>query len=368
MVKFKIKLAEPMISDEEKEAIFKVLSSGRFVMGEQNRYFEREFANFLGIKYAVAVSSGTAALHLALLACGVKEGDEVITVSHTFVSTVSMIIACGAKPVLVDIDPKFYTMDPNEVEKAITNKTKAIIPVHLYGHPVDLDPIMEIAEKHGLYVIEDAAQAHGAEYKGKKVGGLGHIGCFSFYPSKNMMVGGEGGMVVTDDEDLERDIRMLANHGRSDKDTFVKLGYNYRMSEIHAAIGRIQLMKLKNMNEIRRRIARRYSKGFEGINGLITPIEAPWAYHVYHIYAIRCNNRDRLREWLNARYIETGIHYRLPVHHQPFYTSLQLPSYKLPFTEEVTKTVLSLPIHPNLKDDDIDYIIENVRGFFIENR
>ncbi|MEM2339654.1 MAG: DegT/DnrJ/EryC1/StrS family aminotransferase [Nitrososphaerales archaeon] len=360
----RIKLAEPLITNEEKEVILQVLSSKRFVMGEQNELFEKEFAKFLGVKHAIAVSSGTAALHLALLACGVKEGDEVITVSHTFVSTVAMILTCNAKPVLVDIDPKFYTIDPNEVKKAITNKTKAIMPVHIYGHPADLDPIIEIAEKHGLYVIEDAAQAHGSEYKGKKVGGIGDIGCFSFYPSKNMMVGGEGGMVVTNDDTLARDIRMLANHGRSTWDTHVKLGYNYRMGEINAAIGRIQLMKLTKMNEMRRRIAKLYSKELEGINELIKPIEAPWAYHVYHIYAIRCVNRDKLREWLANKGIETGIHYRLPVHLQPFYTSLQLPNYKLPITEEITKTILSIPMHPNLKDDDVNYVIENIKEFF----
>jgi len=348
------------IKGEINQAIRRVLEKGWFILGEELKTFEQEFAKYLGIKYAIGVNSGSDALYLAVKALGIGKGDEVITVSHTFISTVDAIIRNCAKPVFVDIDPETYTMDVNQIEKVITEKTKAIIPVHLYGHPADMDPIMEIAEKYGLYVIEDACQAHGAEYRGKKVGSIGHVACFSFYPTKNLGAYGDAGMIVTNDEELAEKLRMLRNYGSSKKYFHEFIGVNSRLNEIQSAILRVKLKYLDEWNERRRKIAKLYNELLED-SDVITPIEKEWARHVYHLYVIRYKNRNKLQQHILRNGIQTQIHYPIPVHLQKAYIDLGI-KVKLPITEKISQEILSLPIFPYLNRTEIEKIamvIEN---------
>ena len=347
-----------------KEAVIRVLNSGSFVRGEETKRFEEEFAKWHGVRYAISSSSGTAALHVALIACGIKEGDEVITVAHTFVATVSTILSVGAKPVFVDVDPRYYTMDPEEVRKRISKRTKAILPVHLYGHPVDMKPILELAQKHGIYVVEDSCQAHGARYEGRLVGTLGHLGCFSFYPTKNMTVCGEGGMVITNDEELAARIRRLADHGRRSKDEFVELGYNYRLSELGSAIGRIQLKHLDKWVKKRRELAQLYSSLLSSLDDINVPEEAGWAYHSYTLYVCKAKERDRLKDYLADQGIETGIYYPIPVHRQPLLLSHRLKMKPLPVTERLAQEVIALPMHPSLSLEDLTFVANSVKSFY----
>jgi len=338
-----------------KKAVEQVLNSGRYIKGDQLRLFEQEFADFCNTKYAIGVNSGTSALLLSLMALGIKKADEVIVPSHTFIATVSPVKFLGGTPVYVDIDPVTYTIDPSKVESVITEKTKAIIPVHLYGHPADMDPIKELSDQHHIAIIEDSCQAHAAEYKGKKAGSIGDLAAFSFFPSKNMTVAGDGGMVTTNNEELAGKISMLRDHGRADKFISKMLGLNLRLSEIPAAVGREQLKHLNNWTDKRRQAATVYG---HLLNGAVdTPTEAQWAKHVYHVYVIQTKKRDSLKEYLNDRGISTGIHYPVPVHKQP---CMEAGDTTLPVTETCVNNILSLPMHPQLTDEQIEYVTEKI--------
>lgn len=328
-------------------AIQKVLESCQFTLGSEVAAFEEEFASYSGSAHGIGVNSGTSALHLSLLAAGIGPGDEVITVPFTFVASAAAIHYTGAKPIFVDIDPRTYTMDGTALEAAITPRTKAILPVHLYGQPADMDPILRVARKHGLVVIEDAAQAHGAEYNGRRVGGLGDLGCFSFYPGKNLGAYGEGGMVVTSNPELARTVRMLRDWGGEKKYQHVLKGYNMRLEGMQGAVLRVKLRHLEDWTEGRRAAAARYSALLDG-SGISTPIALPNVRHVYHIYAIRAPNREKWQSTLQARGIATGIHYPTPVHLLPAYADLGYSAGEFPHSEQAANEVLSLPMFPEL--------------------
>jgi dTDP-4-amino-4,6-dideoxygalactose transaminase len=334
------------IKSEIDAAIAHVLDSGEFALGSEVAAFEEEFAAYSQAKYAVAVNSGTSALHLALLAAGVGPGDEVITVPFTFVATVSAILYTGARPVFVDIEPHSYTIDVNQIEAAITKRTKAILPVHLYGQPANMDPILEIANRYGLRVIEDAAQAHGAEYRGRRVGTIGDMGCFSFYPGKNLGAYGEAGAVTTNNEKYAVTVRTLRDWGQTRKYHHELKGFNYRMEGIQGAVLRVKLRQLENWTEARRVRAAAYNQLLNG--HLLTPEEMPYARHVYHVYAIRTLHREFLEQKLNARGIQTGIHYPIPVHLQKAHVDLGYKKGDFPASEKAAKEVLSLPIFAEL--------------------
>ena len=335
------------IKPEINAAIQGVLDSCAFTLGPEVAAFEQEFATYCSSKNCIAVNSGTSALHLALLAANIGPGDEVITVPHTFVATVSAIHYAGAKTVFVDIDPRSFTMDPTKLEAAITPKTKAIIPVHLYGQPCDMDPIMEIAKRHNLVVIEDAAQAHGAEYKGRRVGSIGDMGCFSFYPGKNLGAYGEGGAVTTDNAEYTRTIRMLRDWGAEKKYHHVLKGYNYRLEGIQGAVLRVKLRHLEAWTKGRQAAAARYDAGLKAA-GVATPEVMPYARHVYHIYAVRTPNRQQWMDTLNALGIQTGIHYPTPVHLLPAFADLGYKAGQFPHSERAANEVMSLPMFSEL--------------------
>jgi len=354
----KISLSKMYVDDQIHKVVFDVLNSGRYINGQNLKSFEEEFADLCSTKYAVGVSSGTSAILLSLMALGIGAGDEIIVPSHTFIATASPAKFLGATLVYADIDPATYTIAPADVKRKVTSRTKAIIPVHLYGHPCDMDPINELVRAHNLYVIEDACQAHCAAYKGKKAGSLGDIACFSFFPSKNMTVLGDGGMITTDAEKIAQKVRMLRNHGRTQKYVHEMLGLNCRLSEVHAAIGREQLKHLTEWNERRRAIAAQYDVLLRD-SGAIIPVEREWAKHVYHMYVIRVKQRDKLASYLKERGIETGIHYPVPVHRQPCMKS----DVHLPVTEKYVDEVLSLPMHPQLSKAEVEYVASEVREF-----
>jgi dTDP-4-amino-4,6-dideoxygalactose transaminase len=328
-------------------AVDQVLENAQFVLGDQVAAFEQDFARYVEAAEGVAVNTGTSALHVALLASGIGPGDEVITVPFTFVATVAAIGYTGARAVFVDIDPVSFTMDATQLEDAITSRTKAILPVHLYGHPADMDPILEIAERHGLIVIEDACQAHGAEYKGRRVGSIGSIGCFSFYPGKNLGACGEGGMAVTNNPERARTMRMLRDWGQERKYHHVLKGFNYRMEGLQGSILRVKLRHLEAWTEARRAHARGYAAQLAGAD-VVTPSEQSWARHVYHVYAIRTRSRDALQRTLHANGVQTGIHYPVPVHLQPAYADLGYRAGEFPQSERAAAEVLSLPMYPEL--------------------
>jgi dTDP-4-amino-4,6-dideoxygalactose transaminase len=346
------------IDDEVMAAIRGVLESGQFVLGPQTQAFERELAAHSRAAEAVGTNSGTSALHLALLAAGVGPGDEVITVPFTFVATVAAIEYTGARPVLVDVRADSLTMDPDLIEAAITPRTRAIVPVHIYGQAADMDPILEIARAHRLRVVEDACQAHGAEYRGRRVGALGDLGCFSFYPGKNLGAYGEGGAVVTNDEDLASTIRALRHWGQTRRYHHELKGFNYRLEELQAAILRVKLGHLDAWTEARRAHARQYDRQLAGV--LPTPVEMPYARHVYHVYAVRTQARERLERALGAEGVHTGIHYPAPVHLQPAYADLGYGPGAFPVSERASDEVLSLPMYPELTEEAIDRVAELV--------
>lgn len=358
-----IPLAKPIVTKEMKEAVMHVLDGTDFIMGEEVQRFESEFAKMHNVKEAVAVSSGTTALTLALLACEVKPKDEVLTVPNSFISTANCAIYVGATPTFVDVDLETYNINVDEIEKRITGRTKAIIPVHLFGHPADMDPVMEIAEKYGLYVIEDACQAHGSSYKGRKVGSIGHIGCFSFYPSKNVTVCGDGGLITTNDEQISEKIRILRDYGRISKYVHATLGYNARLNDVHAAIGRIQLKHLDEWNKRRRKDAKIYNDLLKNEN-VVTPLEKEWAYHVYYMYAIRSKSRDKLKTWLEKSNVQTGIHFPVPIHLQPLYRErFGYTEGTYPVSERISKEILSLPVHPSMTENDLHYVAQKIHEF-----
>jgi len=352
------------IKTEIDNAIQRVLDNTSFIMGDELKKFEEEFALFCNTKYAIGVANGSDALILALRACGIGEDDEVITVPHTFISTAEAISNVGGKVVFVDIDPKTYTIDVSTIEEKITKKTKAIIPVHLYGQPADMRPIMELAKKYNLKIIEDAAQAHGAEYQGKKVGSIGDVACFSFYPGKNLGAYGDAGMITTNNEEISKKLKLLRNHGRITKKYEHEIeGYSSRLDNLQAAILRVKLRHLNKWNNMRRENAKKYNELLSNIDGIITPYEADYAKHVYHLYVIRTENQDKLREELKSEGIATGIHYPIPLHLQPAYNYLGYKRGDFPVTEKASQEILSLPMYAELGDEQIEEIIELVKYF-----
>jgi len=335
------------IKIEVNAAIQGVLDSCQFTLGSEVVEFEKEFAAYCGSPFGMGVNTGTSALHLALLAADIGPGDEVITVPFTFVASVAAIYYTGATPVFVDIDPRTFTMDPARLEAAITPRTRAILPVHLYGQMADMDPIIAVARKHGLVIVEDACQAHGAEYRGRRAGSMGDMGCFSFYPGKNLGAYGEGGMVVTGNAEYARKIRMLRDWGAEQKYQHVLKGYNYRLEGIQGAVLRVKLRYLEAWTEARRAAGRRYDRLFAG-----SPVPTPEAMahnrHVYHIYAIRTSRRQDVQASLLADGVQTGIHYPIPVHLLPAYADLGYKAGQFPHSERAANEVLSLPMYPEL--------------------
>lgn len=342
-------------------AIEEVIDSGAFAGGPFVAGFEKDFAAYCNCPHAIGVGSGTDALWLTLLASGVGPGDEVITVPNTFMATAEAITYCGAKPVFVDVDESTHTMDPAGIEQAITFRTKAVIPVHLFGQPADMDPILRIAHAHGLVVIEDAAQAHGAEYKGRRAGSLGDAGCFSFYPGKNLGAFGEAGAVVTGNQELQEKIRILRDHGQTQKYHHALVGWNARMDGIQAAVLGVKLRHLENGNQLRRSHAAQYDQAFTGIEELLTPSEASYARHVYHIYAIRIRERDEVIEMLAKMGVACGIHYPVPIHLQQAYQSLGYEAGAFPIAERAARQLISLPMFPELTPSQVEVVAEGVK-------
>ena len=340
------------IKPEIDAAIARVLDSCQFVLGPEVAAFEQEFAEYCGTSECIALNSGTSALHLALLAAGVGPGDEVITVPFTFVASVAAICYTGARPVLVDIDPRSFTIDPKAIEAAITPRTKAILPVHLYGQSADMDPIMEIARRHRIAVIEDAAQAHGAKYKGRPVGSIGDMACFSFYPGKNLGAYGEGGALTTNNAKHANTVRMLRDWGQDRKYHHILRGYNYRMEGFQGAILRVKLRQLERWTEARRAVVNRYNQHLANA-GVERPVEMPWGRHVYHVYTLRTDDRDGMQASLQAEGIQTGIHYPVPVHLQPAYADLGYGRGAFPHSEAASAQVLSLPLYPELSSEAV---------------
>jgi perosamine synthetase len=356
-----IPIARPQMGDEEKERVWEAMASGSLAQGPRVREFEEHFASLVGAEHAVATSSGTTALHLALLGYGVGEGDEVITVPFTFIASANSILYTGARPVFVDIDERDFCMDPSQVETAITPRTKAIMPVSLYGQPADMPAIAEIADRHGLAVVEDACQAHGASIDGRASGTWG-AGTFSFYPTKNMTTG-EGGMLTTNDAELASQVRLLREHGMKVRYHHDIVGYNFRMTDIAAAIGLAQLPKLAGYNERRRSIAARYDAELQGV---ITPTVRPGVRHVYHQYTIRVNERDAFAERLRERGVGSAIYYPIPVDRQKPFVALGYGKAHYPVSDRLTEQVLSIPVHPSLTDEEVATVIAAVNAVAAE--
>ena len=344
------------IKPEVDAAMAKVCSRGDFILGEDVKLFEQEFAAFCKVPHCVAVANGTEALKLALLACGVGPGDEVITCTHTFIATAFAIHQAGAKPVLVDCNPQTYTIDIAQVERAITPRTKAIIPVHLYGQPADMDPILAVARKHKLYVIEDACQAHGAEYKGRRCGSMGDIAAFSFYPGKNLGAYGDGGAVTTTRADLAERVSLLRNHGQKVKYEHMVKGFNSRLDTLQAVVLRIKLRHLEQWNEARRRAAAKYDRLLAGTR-LVTPKVAPYAKPVFHLYVVQVPDRKKQQAAFDAANISHGIHYPIPVHLQPAFAELGYKLGSFPVTEALVSKIISLPMFPELTDSQIERVV-----------
>ncbi|HEY2934920.1 MAG TPA: DegT/DnrJ/EryC1/StrS family aminotransferase [Acidobacteriota bacterium] len=344
------------------QALKRTLEKGWFILGEEVRAFEREFAAYIGVDHAVGVGSGTEALHLALAACGIKQGDEVITVSHTAVATVAAVELTGASPVLVDIEPQFYALDPARLEQAITSRTRAVVPVHLYGQPADLEAILKIARRHRLRVVEDCAQAHGAVYDGRRAGSWGDIACFSFYPTKNLGALGDGGMVVTNDSELAEKVRLLREYGWAERYISSVPGWNSRLDEVQAAVLRVKLGHLDSDNETRARHAARYNEALR-TPVAATPLVRPLARHVYHLYVIRCSRRDELQAFLKQKGIGALVHYPVAVHLQPAYRGRLRGSDSLPESERAAREVLSLPMYPELSAAELQAVIDAVLAF-----
>ena len=343
------------IKPEIDAAVLRVLDSAQFILGPEVEAFERDFAAYCGTREAIGLNSGTSALHLAFLAAGIGPGDEIITVPFTFIATVSTIVYAGATPVFVDIEADHYTMDPAKLEAAITSRTKAIVPVHLYGQPADMDPILEIARRRGIPVIEDAAQSHGADYKGRRCGSMSTMACFSFYPGKNLGAYGEGGAVVTSDPDLARRIRVLRSWGEERRYEHALKGYNYRMDGIQGAILGVKLRHLERWTEQRRSRAAAYRRALAGAPAVL-PVERADVRHVYHVFAVRLKQRDAWRARFAELGIQTGVHYPIPVHLQPAHRDLGYERGAFPVSEVVAAEILSLPIYPELTDEQIETI------------
>lgn len=357
-----------VIRNEIGHAIRQVLDDSAFISGPYVEKFEKEFAGFCGCGYAVGTSNGTSALWMTLMGLGVGPGDEVITVPNTFIATAEAISFSGARPVFVDVGERSYTMDPALLERAITPKTKAVIPVHLFGQPADMDPIMEIAARHNLYVVEDACQAHGAEYKGRRAGTIGDAGCFSFYPGKNLGAYGEAGAVVTGNRELADKIRTLRNHGQSRKYYHAVIGWNGRMDGIQGAVLSVKLKYLARWNDARRKNAALYNEMLDNLDEIILPRQMNYARHVYHIYAVRSENRDALIGRLAEKNIACLIHYPLPVHLQEAYRHFGLGKGSFPVTEKCAEQFLSLPMYPELTEEQLEAVADGIRDFLAGSR
>jgi len=369
-----LKVQYKSIETEVLPMITEAMSNAAFIGGPQVTGFESEFAQFCDSKYCAGVNSGTDALRFALMAVGVGPGHEVITVPNTFIATSEAISQVGAKPVFVDVDPITYNMAPGKLEdylkkrlspsaSNLTPRPKAVLPVHLYGQPADMDAVLEIAEKHNLSVVEDACQAHGALYKGRKAGSMGSVGCFSFYPGKNLGAYGEGGAAVTQDEALANKIRMIRDHGQAQKYFHDMEGYNGRLDAIQAGVLRIKLKRLEGWNQARRKNAAYYDRLLSGVEGITLPKEADYARHVYHLYVILVDNRDSLQKYLSEKGIGTGLHYPQPLHLQKAYTHLGYKEGTFPVTENAAKRLLSLPMFPELSKEQIEYVVECIKEF-----
>lgn len=355
-----VPLSKPYLDQEIREAVLSALESGRYILGEQCAAFECELADYVGVRQCVLSSSWTAAVMLLHDAMGLRPGDEIIVPAHTAFPTIEPLMHRRAVPVFVDVDDT-YCIDPAAAEAVVTPRTVGIIPVHLYGHPADMDPILALAEKRGWWVLEDCAQAHGARYRGRRVGSLGTAGAFSFYPSKNLTVFGDGGCIMTNDRAVADKVRMLRDHGRTSKYTHEYVGYNLRFNEIQAAAGRVMLRQLDRLNAHRRRVAERYR---DRLGELVqTPPERPWAEAVYHMFVIRTPRRDALAEFLRRRGIGTGVHYPVPNHQQPASVGRFASLAPLPRTETLVREILSLPVFGELALDDVDYVCGGIADF-----
>ncbi len=361
-----LKAQHDAIKDEIAGAIGSVIAGTQFILGPEVKAFEQEIAAFIGVSQAVGVASGTDALHLALLACGIQPGDGVITTPFSFIATAEALTHCGAVPLFVDIDPRTYNINPARIEAKITRKTKAILPVHLYGQPADMGPILELARKYNLKVIEDCAQALGAGYKDKRVGSLGDAGCLSFFPSKVLGAYGDGGMVVTDNPEIAEKVTMLRNHGGQKKYFSSAPGFNSRLDELQAAILRVKLRHLEEWLKIRRQKAALYSRLLDQIEGIEPPYVAPDCHHIFNYYTVRLDrklNRDRLREHLNSQGIATAVYYPLSLHLQQVYKPLGYQAGDLPESEKAQEEVLSLPMYPELGDEEIKVIARAIASY-----
>jgi len=355
------------VRDEIDQAVHRVMESSQFILGREVDTLEREIASFLGVKYAVGVASGTDALLLALLACDVKSGDEVITTPFTFIATVEAIIQCDAQPVFVDIDPRTFNINTAEVKGKVTKRTKAILPVHLYGQPAGMDPILELAKEYNVEVIEDCAQAFGAEYKGKKGGSLGDAGCLSFFPSKILGAYGDGGMVVTNNAKIAEKVRMLRNHGARQKYYHLIPGFSSRLDELQAAILRVKLRQIPEWVSERRKKATRYSELFKGMRGIGVPYQESYTSHAFNYYTIRVKDkRDELQQFLSSQGISTAIYYPLSLHLQEVCRNLGYKSGDFPESERAQEEVLSLPMYPEIEENQIEWMVGRIRGFVKE--
>ena len=350
------------IKNEIDNTIFKVVNNGNFILGAELEAFEKEFASYCDSKFCAGVNSGTSALHFALIALGVSKGDEVILPANTFIAAALAVSYTGAKPILIDIDTESYNIDTTKIKEKITKKTKAIVPVHLYGQTADMGSILEIAEKYNLKIVEDCCQAHGASYNGKKAGSMGDIGCFSFYPSKNLGAYGDGGAIVTSDEKILEKVSMLRNYGQKIKYNHLIKGFNGRLDNIQAAILRVKLKYLDEWNKARRKYALIYNSLLEDAD-VITPIQKDYAKHIYHQYVIRMKERDNLSKYLNSKKISTSIHYPIPIHLQKAYSDLNYKKGNFPITEKYADEIISLPVFPELKQEEIEYVVSNVKEF-----
>ncbi len=360
-----IPIAKPIIGQEEIKAVGDVLASGMLTQGESVKRFEEEFSKYLGVKNSIAVSNGTIALDLALKALDLKAGDEVVSPAFTFIATANCILYQGLTPVFADVDPKTFNIDPESLSEKITPKTRAVVGVHLYGQPFDLKAIQQICDDKDLVLIEDCAQAHGAKFGGKKVGSFG-VGCFSFYPTKNMTTG-EGGMITTNDDSIAARLRLLRNHGDTGKYNHVMLGYNYRMMNLQAAIGLVQLGRLEDFTLKRIKNAEFLTRNIK-LNGITTPHKAANVRHVYHQYVVRVEDdfpasREKLMDYLQGKGIGSAVHYPKPIYEQPLYREMERDWPRCPVAEDVSQRVLSLPVHPSLKQEDLEYIASEISRF-----
>ncbi len=354
------------IRDEILSALEMVCENASFILGPYVQHFESNFSKYIGVKHCIGLNSGTSANYLAVKAI-IQPGDEVITVPNTFIATVEAITAAGGKPVFVDIEEKSFTMDPDKLESAITNRTRAIIPVHLYGHPANMEPILEIARRYNLFIIEDAAQAHGAKYKEQIVGSIGDAAAFSFYPGKNLGAYGEAGALTTNSDEIAEYARKYRDHGSVEKYIHEIEGFNMRMEGFQGAVLDIKLKYLEKWNDARRRNAAYYCKLLKDVETVVLPHEMPYARHVYHLFVIRVKEREKLKQFLEKKGIATGFHYKYPLHFQKAYQYLGYKMGDFPVTEKVMKEIISLPMYPELSREQIEYVADAIRDFYRQN-